>query len=405
MPSPSRVDTFARAAVLRAGRRMAHGSIVVHEGDTQTVLGTGYPFLHITVHDPRFYAAVCHGSTGLGEAYQWGWWDCDNITELIQLLIRNLAPARRVLDRLGAAARPVIDPLARQRHTDKAADRRNIHAHYDIGNDFYALMLDSTMTYSCAMFQEPGQPLAEAQTAKLDRLCQKLALTPADHVVEIGSGWGSFAIHAASRYGCRVTTTTISEAQYDYTAKRVVDAGLTERVAVLDSHYQDLTGIYDKLVSIEMIEAVDWRDHQAFFAQCARLLRPDGIAAVQAIVIDDDSFERAKHHADFIRRHIFPGGCLPSISSIATCANRAGFRIVDLNEIGGHYPETLRRWRANFRRAEPVVADMGLGVEFRRIWDLYLAYCEAAFLEGHVNDVQLLLAKPARQDRSHSLAA
>jgi cyclopropane-fatty-acyl-phospholipid synthase len=247
--------------------------------------------------------------------------------------------------------------------------------------------------------------LADAQVAKLDRICRELALSPDDHVVEIGTGWGSFAVHAASRYGCRVTTTTISGAQYDHARKRVADAGLADRVTVLDADYRDLTGIYDKLVSVEMIEAVDWRDHATFFSTCARLLRPDGLAVLQAIVIADESFERAKHHDDFIRRYIFPGGCLPSNTSIAVAAIQAGFRVAELKDIGCHYAETLRRWHTSLNAQERAVEALGLGTEFRRMWALYLSYCEAAFLERHVSDVQVVLAKPGWQGRPGDASA
>ena len=394
-PAPTATDRAARMAALRLGRRCRHGSIVVHEGAIRTALGSGEPSVEVTVHDPRCYAALRHGSRGLAGAYRRGWWDCDELTTLVRLLLRNLAGALGALDRLGAAAAPLLDPPARLRRPDKAADRRNVRAHYDIGNDFYALMLDPTMTYSCALFERPGMSLEAAQTAKLDRLCRRLALSASDHVVEIGGGWGSFAVHAAGRYGCRVTTTTISAAQHDHLTRRVADAGLAGRVTVLGADYRDLAGRYDKLVSIEMIEAVDWRDHAAFFATCARLLRPGGLAALQAIVIADSSFHRAKHHADFIRRDIFPGGCLPSVTSLTTDAGRVGLRLVELEDIGAHYPETLSRWADNIRGHAAEVAGLGLDRGFRRLWDLYLAYCAAAFLERHVSDLQLVLAGPA----------
>jgi cyclopropane-fatty-acyl-phospholipid synthase len=390
----SLLDRAARAAVVRLGRRLDDGGVVLHEAGTQTVLGDDDAPLHVVVHDPRIYGALRSGSRGLGESYIRGWWDCDDLTGLVRLLLRNLTGVGRVLDRAGTAARPLLDAPARLRRPDKRVDRRNIRAHYDIGNDFYALMLDETMTYSCGLFERPDSSLADAQTAKLDLLCRRLVLSPSDHVVEIGTGWGSFAVHAASRYGCRVTTTTISAAQHELATKRVADAGLADRVTVLGDDYRDLAGTYDKLVSIEMIEAVDWRDHGRFFTACADLLRPDGLAALQAIVIADASFERAKHHDDFIRRYIFPGGCLPSITSIAAAATPAGFRILEVEDIGRHYAETLSRWRTNVERHGREIAEMGLDTEFRRMWDLYLAYCEAAFLERHVSDVQVLLAKP-----------
>ena len=387
--------TVARAAALALGRHVRGGTVVLRDGEGRTVLGAGDPTVHVTVHDARAYASFLRGSRGMGDSYVRGWWDSDDLTTLLRVLHRSTAGIRRSLDRVGAAARPLLDPPARLRRSDKSVDRRNIQAHYDIGNDFYALMLDKTMTYSCALFERPDTTLADAQTAKLDRLCRRLDLSPSDHVVEIGTGWGAFAVHAATRYGCRVTTTTISAAQHEYAAKRIAEAGLADRVTVLDVDYRDLTGTFDTLVSIEMIEAVDWRDHDQFFETCGRLLRPGGRAALQAIVIADESFERAKRHDDFIRRAIFPGGCLPSVTSIHTSARRAGLQLVDLCDIGEHYPETLRRWRANVEEHAREVTALGLGTEFRRLWDLYLTYCEAAFLERHVSDVQVVLAKHA----------
>lgn len=350
----------------------------------------------VVVHDRRALLALLRGSRGLGDAYVAGWWDCDDLTGLVQALARRTAPLVRRLDAAGAALRPLTDPVARaRRRPDRARDRRNIHAHYDIGNDFYALMLDNTMTYSCAVFEPPGISLADAQEAKFERLCRRLGLGPGDHVVEIGTGWGGFAVHAAGRHGARVTTTTISDEQHRYAGKRIAEAGLADLVTVLDLDYRDVTGRYDALVSVEMIEAVDWRDHGTFFGTVARLLRPGGRAALQAIVIDDRAFERAKHHDDFIRASVFPGGCLPSIASIAAGASRAGMRLVELEEIGHHYPATLRAWRHNVHAAGAEVADLGLDRRFRRLWDLYLAYCEAGFLERRVGVVQVVLERPA----------
>ena len=258
---PATADALARAAVLRVGRRIDHGTLVLHEASTPILLGGGEPVVAVTIADPRAYRALLRGSPALADAYVRGWWTSDDLTGLFRLLHRNLAGVFGVIERVATAARPLLDPPARLRRRDKQADRRNIRTHYDIGNDFYALMLDSTMTYSCAVFDRPGMTLADAQTAKLDRLCRLLDLSPTDHLVEIGTGWGGLATHAAAAYGCRVTTTTISDAQHDYATKRVAEAGLADRVTVLDADYRDLDGTYDKLVSVEMIEAVDWRDH------------------------------------------------------------------------------------------------------------------------------------------------
>ena len=329
-------------------------------------------------------------SRGLALAYERGWWCPDDLTGSLRRLLRGALPVLRVLDRLGAALSPVLDPLHQRRHrADRERDRRNIRAHYDIGNDFYRLMLDPGMTYSCAVFDDGGD-LAAAQVAKLDRICRLLDLGPDDELVEIGTGWGSFAEHAAERYGCRVTTTTISAEQH-----ALASARLGGSVTVLDRDYRDLDGTYDALASVEMIEAVDWREHETYFDAVARLLRPGGRACLQAIVIEDGAFERAKRHDDFIRASIFPGGCLPSVASIRAHAERAGLVVRSVEPIGRHYPATLRAWRDNVHAHLAEVHALGLDDRFVRRWDFYLAYCEAGFLEGRVDTVHVVLDAPA----------
>jgi cyclopropane-fatty-acyl-phospholipid synthase len=352
--------------------------------------------VEVEVHHPGAALALLGGSRGLGDSYERGWWDCDDLAGLLRLLLRATSGPTRVLDALGKLAAPALDLPARLRHRpDRRRDRRNVRAHYDIGNDFYRLMLDAGMTYSCAVFEPADLSLEAAQEAKLERLCTHLGLGPDDHVVEIGSGWGGFAEHAAARHGCQVTTTTISAEQFTHTTKRIADAGLAHRVTVLDRDYRDLDGRYDKLVSVEMIEAVDWREQGEYFLHCARLLRPGGRALLQAIVIDDRAYERYKRHRDFIRTAVFPGGCLPSIGSIHAHARAAGFEPVRVERIGHHYPATLRAWHDNLRRNADRVAALGLGDRFRRRWDFYLAYCEAGFLEGRVDVVHVVLDRPA----------
>ncbi len=389
--------------VVRAAARLARGAALdVTDGGETCRLGRGEPMARLTVHDRRAYGALLRsGSVGLGTSYVAGWWDTDDLTGLVRALSRQTRPLRQRLDRLGRTWGAVLDVPARLAGPGRDDDKRNITAHYDISNEFFALMLDETMTYSCAVFEHPSSTLAEAQETKVDRLCAKLELAPTDHLVEIGSGWGGLAVHAASRYGCRVTTTTISDAQRHYAEKRVAEAGLSDRVTVLGLDWRDLTGRFDKLVSVEMVEAVDWRWHDRFLARCAALLVDDGLAAVQAIVIDDRSFERAKRHQDFVRRMVFPGGCLPSVASLtASLARATDFRIVDAEDIGCHYAETLRRWAGNLACRADAVEALRVGSDFRRLWDLYLAYCEASFLERHISDVQLVLAKPGRSGRS-----
>ena len=251
------------------------------------------------------------------------------------------------------------------------------------------------MMYSPAMFTQPDMSLAEAQRVKLDRLCTKLGLGPDDHVVEIGTGWGGFACHAAARFGCRVTTTTISDAQFEFASKRVIDGGLADLVTVLDEDYRDLRGTYDKLVSIEMIEAVDWRQYDTFFGTCAGLLCEQGLMALQAITVGDRSFVRAKSGTDFVRECIFPGGCLPSLEAITRSLRRATpLVVVDVEDIGRHYAETLHRWYVNLAECTDQVTVLGLDARFQRLWNFYLCYSEGAFLERHISDVQLVMAMP-----------
>ena len=401
------LESAARRLVLAAGERGQGGAIEVTEAGRMHQLGAGEPVARVTVHDPRTYGALLRsGSVGLGASYVAGWWDADDLTSLVRVLFRWTRPLRARLDEVGHAIGVLLDLPARLVAPGRAADRRNVQAHYDLSNDFFALMLDETMTYSCAVFEHPHATLRDAQVAKIDQLCAKLELQPDDRVVEIGTGWGGFALRAAQRYGCRVTTTTISEAQRTYVAKRVAEAGLADRITILGDDWRNLSGKFDKLVSVEMIEAVDWRHHDRFVAKCASLLADDGLAVVQAIVIDDRSYERAKRHQDFVRRMVFPGGCLPSVASIAGSLARAtDLRIVDLEDIGRHYAETLSRWSENLEAHAEDLERLGTRIEFRRLWALYLAYCEASFLERHVSDVQLVLAKPARRSPLHARPA
>jgi len=384
----------ARSTVLALTRRLECGTLVIEEeGGTRHVCGAGAPTVEVHVHDDRVWSSVAlRGSIGLGESYAEGWWDCDDLTSLLRMLLAALRPATKALDRVGTTTARFADPVRRLRATRGARDRRNIRAHYDISNDFFALMLDPTMTYSCGLFERQQDSLADAQRAKLDRICQLLELTPEDDLLEIGGGWGSFAIHAASSYGCRVTTTTISDAQLEVARKRVASAGLAHLVTVRPDHYRELTGRYTKLASIEMFEAVDWRDHDDFFETCSRLLDPNGLMALQTIVIEEGAFDRTKVHHDFIKRFIFPGGCLPSVASLVRSAARQELQLLELHDIGRHYPETLRRWRTALAAQTERVSALGLDDRFQRLWTFYLCYCEAGFIEGRVSDVQVLLS-------------
>jgi cyclopropane-fatty-acyl-phospholipid synthase len=273
--------------------------------------------------------------------------------------------------------------------------KRNISAHYDLGNEFYGLWLDERMMYSSAVFERPDMSLDAAAVAKLDRICRKLRLSPQDHLLEIGTGWGGFAIHAARHYGCRVTTTTISEQQFDYAKAAIVQAGLQDRITLLRSDYRDLDGQFDKLVSIEMVEAVGHEYHDTYFQKCCDLLKPDGQMLLQAITIADQYYEQAKKSVDFIKRYIFPGGCLTSLTAMSETMTRVtDMRVIDVEDIGPHYAETLRRWHDRFFDRIDRVREMGFSEEFIRMWQYYLCYCEGGFIERSIGNVQMLMMRP-----------
>jgi len=396
-------DWLARALVVRLLGKLHNGALAITEDGKRRVFGeliSGLPIPEITVRQPAAWTAVAwEGSSGLGRGFFSGWWTVDDLDELVaavRVMIRNLDASERPQ----RVAHRLLAPLlwVRARFLEglgrRDSDKRNVRAHYDLGNEFFALFLDETMTYSCALFDSAKVSLAEAQVAKLDRLCRQLQLQARDHVIEIGTGWGSFAIHAAGEYGCRVTTTTLSRHQFEFATEKVARLGLADRVTVLLGDYRDLTGTYDKLVSIEMIEAVDWRQYARFFATCARLVKPEGLMALQAIVIADRYFHRAKQSRDFIKRYIFPGGCLPSVAAILAAASEASdLELVALDDIGPHYAETLRRWRAALEEHASELAELGLAETFHLLFDFYFCYCEAAFIERHISDVQCLFAR------------
>jgi len=394
------VSGVAQPLAARFLRSMAshlrRGSLTVVDDRGTHHFGSGQPRATMVIHDPSVYPIIlAEGSVGFGRTYADGLWDCDDLVALVRILSVGLRPVTAVQDRVGQWWGSATDWARRLSPPGRGDDRDNIQSHYDLSNEFFALMLDETMMYSSAIFDRPGMDLADAQRAKLDRLCTKLGLVPSDHVIEIGTGWGGFAVHAASTYGCRVTTTTVSEAQFSYASKRVADAGLSDRVTVLDRDYRDLTGTFDKLVSIEMIEAVDWRQHDTFFRTCASLLHDRGLMALQAITMDDRSYERAKNGTDLIRELIFPGGCIPSIEAITRSLRRATpMTVVDLEDIGQHYVETLLRWYENVGRHRQEITALGLDERFQRLWDLYLCYCAGAFAERHISDVQMVMAMP-----------
>lgn len=384
---------FARLATLRAGLlRIREGNEVHEFGSPRTGIDAT-----VTVLDSAFYAEIAFGgSVGAGESYMLGHWQADDLTALMRLLLRN----RHALDAMETGLALISGPLRVAAHwlhrNTRSGSRRNISAHYDLGNDFFRLFLDETMMYSCALFERQEMTLAQASTAKLDTICRKLALGPQDQVLEIGTGWGGLALHAAAHYGCRVTTTTISPSQHQLATERVQAAGLGKRITVLLEDYRDLKGSYDKLVSIEMIEAIGHQYFGEFFRCCARRLVPGGRMLLQSITIADRHYARARDEVDFIKRYIFPGCCIPAVSALAQAmADSSDLRLLHLEDIGPHYATTLARWRGNFFANLDQVRALGYPESFCRMWEYYLSYCEAGFTERALGDVQMLLAREA----------
>ncbi len=391
--------------MLRSLDRLVEGRLTVREAAGGLVQRFGGPSIdglsaEVRVQDATFWRAVAFGgSLGAAEAFVDGAWDSPDLTAVVRLFARN-RESTLGLDGGLAGLRGLAARLHHLRRANtRRGSRRNIVEHYDLGNDFFRLFLDESMTYSSAWFDRPEATLAEAQTAKIDRLCRKLRLGPEDHLLEIGTGWGSFALHAAGRYGCRVTSTTISPAQLEGARRRVIEAGLEDRIELLDADYRDLpgrvAGRFDKIVSVEMIEAVGHRNLPAFFGVVDHLLARDGLAAIQTITIADRNYDDARRATDFIQRHVFPGGALPSVSTLASGAAR-GSRLtpIHLEEMGLDYAETLRRWHTAFEERRERVREMGFDERFRRLWRYYLSYCEGGFLERVIGAVQMVLAGP-----------
>ena len=399
-PGAALFQGTAKRLFLSILRRLKAGRVRVVEGDRQWTFGQptkDTPLeASVRVLDDAFYARIVFGgSVGAGEAYMAGFWTTDDLTALIRIVLRNqevFAGLDRRWTRLSAPAYAVFHALRRD---TRKGSRANIAAHYDLGNAFYKLFLDSTLTYSCGIFESEESTLEEASLAKVDRICRKLDLKPSDHVLEIGTGWGGFALFAAKHYGCRVTTTTISREQGSLAIERIAAAGLQDRIHVLFQDYRDLKGRFDKLVSIEMIEAVGHSYLEAFFRSCSRCLKPDGMMMLQAITIADRVFERHKRSVDFIKRYIFPGSCIPSIAAMSRAVARAtDLKIDHLEDITPSYPRTLRAWRTRFFDHIHEVKALGFSDAFIRMWEYYLCYCEAGFEERYLGDVQIRLVKP-----------
>lgn len=380
--------------IIEGGERQVYGS-----ADGEDVI-----YAEIRVHDVELYKRLAlNGSVGVGEAYMDGLWDADDLTKLVQIFVRN----RDLLDQMEGGLAALGSAMLRGYHwlrkNTKLGSRRNIAAHYDLGNDLFELFLDSRMMYSSAVYAAPGEDLEQASLRKMDRICQKLDLQPDDHLLEIGTGWGGFAVHAASQYGCKVTTTTISTEQHESAVTRVREAGLSDKVTVLLEDYRDLRGEYDKIVSIEMVEAVGHQYLNQYFRAVSSLLSERGLALIQAITIEDHRYKQALRSVDFIKRYIFPGSFIPSVSAlVGDSVKGTDLRLVHLEDIGPSYAETLRAWHHRFLERADEVRQLGYPERFVRMWRWYLAYCEGGFLERSIGDVQMLFARP-RNRRSQYL--
>ena len=393
-------DGLARKFLFRIFGKLKRGQITLNEGPDRYVFGTSSPAFPleavIQVHHPRFYSkALLGGSIGSAEAYMGGFWSADDLTTALRIMALN----RDIFENLDKGWSKLSAPLHNIWHflrkNTRSGSRKNITAHYDIGNDFYRLFLDDTLTYSCGIFECEDSTMRDASIEKYERICQKLELGAGDEVIEIGAGWGGFAIYAAQNYSCRVTTTTISAQQFELAKQRIAESGVADRIHLVLKDYRELQGQYDKLVSIEMIEAVGHHYLDAYFRKCSQLLKEDGMMLLQAITIADQVFERHKRTVDFIKRYIFPGSCIPSIAAISSSIAKAtDFRLFHLEDITPHYARTLACWRKQFFDNIDDVKALGYSEAFIRMWEYYFSYCEAGFAERYIGDVQMLFTKP-----------
>ncbi len=394
------IDRWCRSLLIAKLEKLEVGEIQLIDSNGSHSFGcpdkTNPLTVTLNVTDQRFYSDIAFGGTvAAGEAYMQGYWSCSNLTDLIRIMIGN----RHILDQMEANLSLFKNAFLRVAHwlnrNSQAGSRRNIEAHYDLGNEMFELFLDPTMMYSCAYYPDEKTSLEQASLAKLQRICDKLQLNESDHVIEIGTGWGGFALYAAQNYGCKVTTTTISQQQHDWAQQRIIEAGLEDKITLLMEDYRDLQGTYDKLVSIEMIEAVGHQYLDTYFAKCSSLLKPEGIMLIQSITIADQQYDQAIKSVDFIQRFIFPGGFIPSVSAITSSVKSStDMRLFQLEDIGPHYATTLCDWRQRFfENIEPINA-LGYSQQFIAMWDFYLCYCEAGFLERVLGNAHLVFIKP-----------
>jgi len=393
----TRAQAWSRSLFHRLLQHLQYGQITLIEGNQQVTFGAEPGFhAQVRINNPAFYSkAVIGGSIGAGESYVDGDWDADCLTTLVRIVARNSKLLDQLEERWAWLARPWQRVKHLLRNNNRSGSKKNILAHYDLGNQMYESFLDPTMMYSAAIYPNAASTLEEAAVYKLDHICRRLHLRPEDRVIEIGTGWGGFAIHAATHFGCHVTTTTISDAQYAEASRRIAAAGLEDRITLLKKDYRDLTGTYDKLVSIEMIEAVGHRFLPQFFEQCTRLLKPDGMMLLQAITIQDQFYQRYLTSVDFIQEHVFPGGCLLSNQHLLKLVSEKTDMVVrGLEDFGLDYARTIKDWFDRFLVNYKKIEQKGYDERFKRLWSYYFSYCEGGFRERTISVVQLTATRP-----------
>ncbi|MBT8009779.1 MAG: class I SAM-dependent methyltransferase [Gammaproteobacteria bacterium] len=394
----TRMTSFFKRILFKKLKGLKTGELTIIDGSEIHVFGILKSEFKatLTVSSQEFYVFLGSGGTnGAAEAFTAGYWSADNLVELIQIIIRNKKTMEGLESGLARLTNPITKIIHRLRQNTLKGSKSNILAHYDLSNDFYKLWLDSTMTYSSGIFLNKKSSMLDASVEKLDRLCRKLNLNSSDHVLEIGTGWGSFATHAAKNYGCKVTTTTISDNQFNYVAELISKENLDNKITLLNKDYRELEGVFDKIVSIEMIEAVGSDFVPGFFEKASSLLKKNGLMALQGITYNDPDFNAYKNSVDFIRKYIFPGSCLISLSQVEKAIkDKTDLIMVDSEDITLHYARTLEIWRKDFENVLPQVRELGFSDPFIRIWVFYLVYCEAGFLENLIGDFQFIFAKP-----------
>ena len=391
------LTSIFKSGLQKKFKNLKTGHISINDGDETFSFGDGSSDekVSVDIHSQEFYVMIgSGGALGIAEAYVAGYWSSDDVVKLFQIILRNRDILLSLEKGFAKLVKPINKMIHRGRQNTLKGSKENILAHYDLSNDFYKLWLDPSMTYSCAFFNNDSVTLEEASIEKLDRICRKLDLSEDDSVLEIGTGWGSFSIHAAKNYGCKVTTTTISDAQFDYARSRIKDEGLESKITLINKDYRDLDGKYDKIVSIEMIEAVGYEYIPDYFSKLSSLLNNNGLVALQGITYNDQNFEVYKDSVDFIKKYIFPGSCLISIAQIIDVIKKdTDLAMVDMEDITKHYAVTLNRWRKNFMDVIPKVKEMGYSQAFINMWEFYFLYCEAGFSERNIGDVQMIFAK------------